>query len=90
MSIELFDNLEVKIDKILERDNQMQHYISELKETISQKDRTIQELKESAQDLESEKAQIKVRMDNIINKLDGLLLTTEGNHGPSENSDSWA
>lgn len=90
MSIELFDNLEVKIDKILERDNQMQHYISELKETISQKDRTIQELKESAQDLESEKAQIKVRMDNIINKLDGLLLTAEGNHGPSENSDSWA
>ncbi len=90
MGLELFEKLEARIDRVLERDKELRERIRDLEIALAQKDRTIEENKEYINKLESEKEEMKSRLDDIIKKLDGLLNSAGDNDGPSEGIDSWS
>ena len=90
MGLELFDKLEARINRVLERDRELHQRISDLETQLAQKDQVIEECHNQIRMLESEKDEMKSRLDDIINKLDGLLNSAGEADGPSEGIDSWS
>ncbi len=89
MSVELFEKLEARIDRVLEKDRESRGKITELEQLLAERDERIRSLEKRIGDLESEKEEIRHRLDSIIEKLDGMLSQGDVN-AAGTGSDSWS
>ncbi|HEC31206.1 MAG: hypothetical protein DRG59_12835 [Deltaproteobacteria bacterium] len=90
MGMDLFEKLEARIDKVLERDREFREQIQKLQSELARKEQVIEEYREDIRKLEAEKNEMKSRLDDIINKLDQMLNSAGEADGPSEGVDSWS
>lgn len=73
ISIENFDKLEKKIERLLELCDALRSDKDELREMLKRRDIEILELRSDAEVFEKEKGAVRERVDGLIDRLDGLI-----------------
>lgn len=73
MSVENFDKLEKKIERLFELCDALRSDKDELREMLRRRDIEISELRGAAEVFEKEKGAVRERVDGLIERLDGLI-----------------
>ncbi|MBI5902635.1 MAG: cell division protein ZapB [Deltaproteobacteria bacterium] len=73
MALEQFERLEIGVEQVLKRCEELRAENARLKDAIEAKGAEVEDLKAKLKRLDREKVQVKEKVDTLLTRLDGLI-----------------